>query len=425
MPSRTVPALLLAALTGCSIDNVPFECSADAECTFEGETGRCEGTGHCSFGDDGCASGRRYGELADADLAGACVERSCVVAISAGGRHTCALTDAGKLYCWGADDVGQVGVSLGTDHALAQRVDVPPVSRIAAGGEHTCALVDGDVWCWGAPLAATGKAGPGAIAPGSIGLPESLRGAAEVAAGARSVAIVVGGKVATWGELHDNTGDGTMLAPTPLPMGDLNADALAVGGSHGCLRDLAGNLHCWGFDSSGQLRGRSTDGYSAEPIAMDLPAAELGAGLLHTCTLSAERVACWGDNSRSQLGPGVTSQGSALPKEVPLSPGASALAVGHHHSCAASGASVACWGSNQFAQLGASGPAESPAPVIVRLGQAVERVAAGGDHTCALDTAGDIWCWGRNAAGQLGTGQPSETPSAQPRRVSLPPDACD
>lgn len=46
-----------------------FECQSDAQC----EGGHCERDGWCSFPDDACPSGRRYGGLAGDGLAGTCV----------------------------------------------------------------------------------------------------------------------------------------------------------------------------------------------------------------------------------------------------------------------------------------------------------------------------------------------------------------
>jgi Regulator of chromosome condensation (RCC1) repeat len=77
---------------------------------------------------------------------------SGVVAIAAGDYYTCALTDAGAVLCWGRNAEGHLG-----DGTTIQRHTPVPVSgltsgivAIAGGGDHTCALTDdGAVACWG------------------------------------------------------------------------------------------------------------------------------------------------------------------------------------------------------------------------------------------------------------------------------------
>ncbi|MCH9684694.1 MAG: right-handed parallel beta-helix repeat-containing protein [Deltaproteobacteria bacterium] len=51
-----------------------FSCEQDTQCQTAQVLGRCEATGSCSFPDDSCPSGHRYGEHASASLVDVCVE---------------------------------------------------------------------------------------------------------------------------------------------------------------------------------------------------------------------------------------------------------------------------------------------------------------------------------------------------------------
>jgi hypothetical protein len=56
-------ALLALALAAC-LPESRFPCERDEQCDAPGRIGHCEADGLCSFDDDACESGRRYGELA-------------------------------------------------------------------------------------------------------------------------------------------------------------------------------------------------------------------------------------------------------------------------------------------------------------------------------------------------------------------------
>lgn len=60
------------ALVGCRSSE--FLCGSDAQCVVNEEQGFCESNGYCSFDDDTCESGRRYGELAAGTLANQCTQ---------------------------------------------------------------------------------------------------------------------------------------------------------------------------------------------------------------------------------------------------------------------------------------------------------------------------------------------------------------
>jgi alpha-tubulin suppressor-like RCC1 family protein len=77
-------------------------------------------------------------------------------AISVSSGHSCGLTTAGAAYCWGYNGNGsQVGGALG-DGTTINRFTPVPVSggltftQIAVGGGHSCGLTSaGDLHCWG------------------------------------------------------------------------------------------------------------------------------------------------------------------------------------------------------------------------------------------------------------------------------------
>lgn len=81
-------------------------------------------------------------------------------AVTAGGRHTCALIRDGTVECWGLGIDGQLGDGLGKDSVTPVRVVIPipgggtapleKVTAISAGSRHTCALLESrGVFCWG------------------------------------------------------------------------------------------------------------------------------------------------------------------------------------------------------------------------------------------------------------------------------------
>jgi alpha-tubulin suppressor-like RCC1 family protein len=77
---------------------------------------------------------------------------SRVTAIAAGTDHTCALTTAGGVLCWGWNATGQLGNGTASDSAVPSAVVglESGVAAIAAGAWHTCAVTTaGAVLCWG------------------------------------------------------------------------------------------------------------------------------------------------------------------------------------------------------------------------------------------------------------------------------------
>lgn len=66
--------------------------------------------------------------------------------------HTCGITTAGVLKCWGDNQYGQLGDGTFTKHSLPTIINAgKSYSEVSVGYVHTCAVekTDGTLFCWG------------------------------------------------------------------------------------------------------------------------------------------------------------------------------------------------------------------------------------------------------------------------------------
>ena len=146
---------------------------------------------------------------------------------------------------------------------------------------------------------------------------------------------------------------------------------------HSCAIALNGRAYCWGSGNNGKLGNGSTASYRV-PVAVNTSGVlagktikQISAGENHTCAIASDdRAYCWGSNKNGQLGNGSTAN-SNVPVAVNMF-GALAgktikqMSVEFSTSCVvASDNKVYCWGNNSKGQLGNGSTANSNVPVAV------------------------------------------------------------
>lgn len=362
--------------------------------------------------------------------------------LSAGSYFTCAITSTGGVACWGSNSHGQLGNgTVGGVQLRPEKVNLPAVAvEVEAGERHACALlVTGAVYCWGAnekgQLGDNSTTTRGTPAPvwGFSGGGRATSALSVSAATAHTCLVKLDRTAWCWGDNQwGQIGDGTTAdRMTPWQVTELtNVTTVAVGGASS-FAIAGGTLKAWGSNEHGALGINRVPG-SIVPVdvtymnrASDVEARGYGGA----CAVQMGQVYCWGLNEDGQLGNGSTKS-SLAPEEAKLSGAAPhahpALAGGIYHSCVVQmDGAVQCWGRGTSGQLGTGTlqNALTPTPMLTPPhGTAVE-VTGGGYFTCVRTRDGAVYCAGANGFGQLGDG--TTTPSATPVLAMPPGTAVD
>lgn len=380
-----------------------------------------------------------------------------LVSVTAGDSHSCGLTFDGVAWCWGSNDFGQ----LGTSTVPIQSTSPTPVesesrySVISAGGDHTCALSQtGELSCWGRND--FGQVGDGSLVSRTLpALVAATPVFTAVTAGQdHSCARTVGGVASCWGRNNfGQVGDGSQsdrLEPV-IVSGGLVFSSLSAGVAHTCGTTLSGEHYCWGSNGSGQLSDSNVDPVSLTPnhrsdtyggiVGFFENMAAVSAGKDHTCALQNDgTVWCGGtlvvDAIEAPDKNGVRTAfltcrrgdtGASLPCRdlmFLMHPelNYTNVTAGHEHSCSlATTGTVYCWGRDEFGQRGDLSTSRwmyvDPDTEPVAGNLAFAAIDAGAFHTCGVTRIGETYCWGRNDRGQLGDGTTAD--QGVPRLVSF------
>jgi uncharacterized repeat protein (TIGR01451 family) len=325
--------------------------------------------------------------------------------VAAGDRHVVALDEDGRVWSWGANGSYQSGDGtntenaaqlrprvMGVDYAAAKMSDVV-FAQVAAGGEHSVAVdEDGRVWVWGdnaqrqsgdnSTSVTAEKVSPRVVGVDITGVANSSDSVVGVvftsvsAGGDQTVALDEDGRVWRWGSVTgdaDGAGSNQNRKPSLMSaylnvMEDVVFTSVSAGDTHAVALDEDGRVWSWGNNEAGQSGDGTQDveeenyearvmgdaGYATSMSGVVFTS--VSAGGSHSLAVDAlGRVWSWGDNEAGQSGDGSTTDDASV--WVPR-------------------------------VMGESGYATAMA------GEVYGSVSAGGLYSQALDASGRLWSWG-------------------------------
>lgn len=294
--------------------------------------------------------------------------------VSCGGGHTSVVDAVGRLFCFGKNEYGQLGIGTISDGVsaptLVDALSGLKVLRVACGAKHTIVAVEGmNLYGFGANE--SGQLGTGVSSPAETS-PVAVDSAC----------------------FREN------VSPGEFPQLGPHAISLAAGNAHSAVVFSGTGVFCWGSNSSGQC------GCSTAPIGKDAcvlrPTPVRGAlagkavlsvscGHSHTAAVDASGfVYAWGDNKHFQCAQGtpVVSEPAVVRNGALERALCVAVSCGAYHTVAvgAAGDVYAC-GLNDYGQVQGSEAQNVRVPYHIRgplRDIRITDVSCGGRHTLAL-----------------------------------------
>ncbi|HEU5359069.1 MAG TPA: hypothetical protein VFU45_08110 [Gemmatimonadales bacterium] len=263
--------------------------------------------------------------------------------LAAGEEHMCGLDQSGTTWCWGWDYYQALGTGA-TGHVdyPVMLASAPTFAHIFGGdAEHTCGLTaDGTAYCWGRDD--LGQLGSGSTTT-SVGTPVAVAGGIKFSSLSptidRTCGVAIGGAAYCWGNnngvLLGDSGASGAASNVPVPVaGNHTFLALATTDTYTCGVTSDVGRVCWGaVPDGGAQRGVPVPAPQLSDLSEYLPAYNGGFGIL-----AKEAISLVGFSSPRNEGAPIPLHG---------------LTAGFWTACAlAQDATVYCWGVNDAGQAG-------------------------------------------------------------------------
>lgn len=368
-----------------------------------------------------------------------------------GGMNSAVITSEGRVFTWGANNVGQ----LGDNSVLNKRNPTEitnnfnlnigeKITKIIMGGFTNSAISsEGRIYTWGSGY--VGQLGDGVWARRSM--PEEITESFDLYTEEKitnvlisenhSAAMTSKGRIFIWGWISTEYDGETIIEYYDFPLditewfnlsvGEI-VNEISLGSYHSVAVTSKGRVFTWGANYNGQLGNGERTAYYDVPnrfpteitnqfsLRIEESIIHVSGGDKHSAAItSAGRIFTWGNNSYGQLGGepfnydvtypiDITDNFRLLENEI-----FAEVSLGSNHSAAiTSEGRVFMWGNNESGELGDGTfqyklePIDITSNFNLDIEEKIVSVNLGSIHSSAVTSSGKIFTWGNNDDGQLG-----------------------
>ncbi|XP_057327940.1 protein PFC0760c-like isoform X2 [Microplitis mediator] len=303
------------------------------------------------------------------------IRKDPVVSITCGDEHSAIVCQSGRLFVFGSNDWGQLGLGHKNHVSKPSCVKIlkpEKVTHVACGRAHTL-ICTGDE-----KLLACGSDQESQLGRGQISTSDSS-----------TLPVVI----------YDSKKVGSKILQ------------IAAGSHHSLALTVDGDVLAWGSNLEGQLGLPGTSGLINKPTKVSLPepVKQISAGYYHSAFLTESGVIyICGEAESGKLGIALDFRTQIAPKQMQLPVSVISVACGGHHTLLlAENGDIYCTGSNASGQLGMGTniteiqtPKKLPRDNLKE--EIIKKIVCGESHVAIITESGKLFMCGDGRHGKLG-----------------------
>jgi len=342
-------------------------------------------------------------------------------------QHTIGLTADGKLWAWGYNGNGQLGLGNGSNYSSPKQVGTNSNwHAIGVSGQSTYGVQTTNLFVPNPPTSLTAttlNANTFKLTfttPAFSGMPQTFTSTIQPGGGNQT-------SQSTTLYYYNNTAAGIGQTAINYAFTATTINAVGSSGVSAVSNSVTGTtyLSVWGYNNYGQLGLNNVTSYSSPKNLGTyagwgwqygrISTASMNNGYNSAAITNDGTLFMWGYNNYGQLGTN-TSNNYSSPVQIGASNNWAYIATDQHTLAVDTGGRLWSWGYNGYGQLGLGNTNNYSSPKQVGALTSWTKVYTGYYNSFAIKNDGTVWAWGYSGSYQLGLG--NSTNYSSPKQIT-------